>query len=41
MEVTVRCAECVAYLEEHKVEKEFTNDACIYVIPCRCVLEVE
>lgn len=39
MEVTVRCAECNTYLDEHKVESEFGNDACIYVLPCDCVKE--
>lgn len=37
MEVYVKCAECHANLEEHKVEKEYSSDAVIYVTPCDCV----
>lgn len=39
MEVTVRCFECNSYLEEHKMEKEYSNDACIYVAPCETCME--
>jgi hypothetical protein len=40
MEVTVRCVECNSVMEEHKVEKEYTNDAAIYVTPtCDCYKE--
>lgn len=39
MEVTVRCAECGADLEEFKVDMPYHGDACIHVVPCECVKE--
>jgi hypothetical protein len=42
METVVRCFECNSQMEEHKVEKEYTNDAAIFVTPtCDCYAQEE